>query len=225
MTNVFSASADGMTIQTAGNVVLVARELNVGEFTQLWLVEQGIVTRDECGPSSLFTPVAVSVNNPDFDLMVIQQRVQVTVKRDFLNAGPLVERVAGGIAEKSKGTSFHAVGFNLDFVYEPKGRGSAELSRRLCLRDDSPFANEFSDEKSEFGFRAQKPHGKGRLSLDVRPVKNSKTGEEGIQCRFNLHSDVESAKEIIENLKQWPASLRQVGEIVGRLASIESQHA
>ena len=192
--------------QTSANAVLVASGLNVTALQQLWLLDKGILERDEFGPGAIFTPVAVNVPNARFELLILDQRVQITFKQSFEAAHPFIERIIGGIVHNVSST-FTAAGFNFEILCEPAERNVPQLSRMLCLRDDNPLAAEFADDAARFGLTLYKPYGAAKLTIQIQPVTTVETGHEAMLCKFNVHRDLSAAGEIDQFIGTWPDAL------------------
>lgn len=211
--------------QTSANVVLVASGLNVATIQQLWLIDKGILDRDEFGPGSIFTPVAVNIPNARFELLILDPRVQITFKQDFDAAHPFITRIMGGIA-RNVPSNFTAAGFNFEFLCESAEHDVPELSKRLCLRDDNPLAAEFSDEAARFGLSLHKPYGAGKLNIQIQPVTAAETGREAMLCKFNLHRDLSTAGEFGEFIESWPAAFTLCSRLASEIdQSLQRIHA
>lgn len=184
------------------NAILLANQLNLSIFQQLWLVENEILSKDEFGLEAFFSPMAVSVRNDLFDFLVIPDRVQVTAK-EIDKAGPIFERILSGIVKALPHTPYTALGFNFQAILATESRDRLEaISRHLCLRDDNPLATEFTDSNARFGIYLSKEGLGMRLGVDIKPAVDIDK-REVLQVNFNFHRDIKSATEVFDLLPKW----------------------
>lgn len=199
------------------NAVLLANQLNLSIFQQLWLVENNLLQKDEFGSETFFSPMAVSVRNEQFDFLVVPDRVQVTVTREIERSGPLFDRILCGIAKALPHTPYTALGFNFQSTFVAKTPEHFEAtSRRLCLRDDNPLATDFTESNARFGLYLSKDVFDMRLRLDIKPARDENK-REVLLVNFNFHRDLKSASDIFSFVPRWNETLECVQTLSNKL--------
>jgi hypothetical protein len=182
--------------------VLVAKSLNVSIFQQVWLLENGILSKEETAGNALFSPVSVNIPGAKFDFLVVPDRVQVVVKSDFESAGAIFDRTIGNVAKVLPHTPYTGLGLNFNYLVEPSSQESFfSASRKLVLSERNPLANEFSTSDARFGLYVSKNILSARLKLDIKPIKKGVI--EALLMNFNFHHDVSNAKHVIDALDNW----------------------
>lgn len=193
--------------------VLVAKELNADLFSQLWLLENGILLRDEIASNSMFTPVAVSVTTTHFDFTFLQNKLQVSVRSDFEKSGELFRRISGGVLNALPSQPWVAAGLNLNFTLEGEdGEAFSASVREMVLSDKNPVASEFSDENVRCGFYVSKDYQGARLKLDTKPIVEA--GQDKLYLNFNFHKNVTSSREASAFLENWESFYHYAASII-----------
>jgi hypothetical protein len=182
------------------NAVLLANQVNVSIFQQVWLIEHGIVLKEEFTKDFFFTPVAVSVPTQRFDFLVAPDRVQIGIK-DVEGAVAILGRTLGTITAKLPHTPYTALGFNFNYSFDSTSPlVSARFLRNFVLRADNPLAPEFATEDARFGMFASKNFREFRLSLDIKPVA-SEQGE-SLAVNLNFHRSLTALVNTAEIVQQ-----------------------
>jgi len=185
--------------QRQAAVVMVGNKFNLPIFKELWLLENNIIEKDEFGPESFFTPLAIQVPTPSFDLLIVAERLQVLLSKDFTSMQKIFQRVVVGIIQALPHTPVTGLGINFEFdIVVDSNHSFCERSKQLFVPTQSPFAEEFSDESSRYGSYLSKDAFGGRLRLDIKPVKltEESSSPERIRLSFNLHKDIVSVDDI-----------------------------
>ena len=190
------------------NVVIAGTNFNPSVFSQLWLLQNGIVNEDEFDTGSAFTDFVVQVQTKRFALLALPQQITLT-PRDPVGAGTLVCDRLQRIIRLLPHTPFAAVGMN--FVWASKPVASLATSRQL-FAGASPLYEQFSSADARFGAYMSKDLGTTRLRLDARPIHTKPPLErvETFQFAFNIERDLQAASDkvaaIVEVLSQWDAN-------------------
>lgn len=186
------------------NVVVVAQNLNPTIFSQIWLVRNSIFQEDDLqGPNNIFTAAAVNIDTTDLSLLVMPERLQVAMKADDMSmASKKLELIISALPH----TPYRAIGFNFNWIIEPKNAATyASDVRKMFLADGNPLRSVFSDDNARFGSYLSIDKFDMRLKLDIKPsfLNNEKTIE-ALAVSFNYHKDAEQldpAKTIIASLQ------------------------
>ena len=214
------------------NAVLVANELNVSVFNQLWLVKNGIVAEEDFGPGMIISQAAVVIPARKFLLTVLPDRVQLQPKGEFAD-GTAISTVFGKLLSLLPHTPFMALGFNFSLVFGPRDTAafggwnrrcfSAPILERLALSEDNKpcFGAYFSYDDA--GFRAK---------IDIKPgpaVQFPNVVEAGYPkeaqvmiAGFNFHRDLpadNAAGVALELLPKWAQLFERAHEIAVTLCA------
>ena len=191
------------------NAVIVAHQFNPSVVNQLWLVDNGIVARDEFQESCVFSDMVVNVNAKDFSLFVSPEQLQFVPKVDDGAAGELIKNVLGKFVQSVPHTPFAGLGLN--FVWIVSDDDIPGLSRRVFYRPEEKLFQAFDTSNSRFGAYMSRDFNGGRLKLDIKPVtmKLRATGEsvERLQFAFNFDFGIAAgsgrADQICKFLMNW----------------------
>ena len=209
------------TLQTTA--VLVANSFNVPIFNQLWLVESGILEREDFGVDNHFSPVAVNVSNQGFNFLVVPERVQVRLHSDFEKAHELFSRIIGRIAELLPHTPFTGCGINTDLIIHVDDSEQFPVKlRELFAPTLIPLRDYFSNGDERFGsYLSQNIRG-SRMKLDMKPIINN--GTEGLVLSFNFHREVSNTSDVQEHLSNCQIFYGYASDIADTVnAAMENQ--
>ena len=209
------AKRNRMITLTQATAVLAGNKFNPSIFQQLWVLENGILERDEFGTDSLYTPAAVNIINANFELLVIPERVQLVTRTAFEHMPEYLLRVIGSILDRLPHTPLRALGFNFEFLVEPHSQDQyAKTLRHLFVCEANPLAKEFLAEDSRFGMYLSKEMFDSRLRLNVTPI--SLNGKELLKLSFNVERNISRPEAAKELLPRWP----EVFEYVNRITQL-----
>ena len=201
-----------MSLELANaNVVIVANQFNPSVVSQLWLVENGLASRDDFLPGCVFTEVIANVTTRDFGLFVVAPQLQFAPRGDQEGHQRIITERLGKLVELLPHTPYSAIGLNFTWHIIPRDKDTGKLSRSLFFRGDSPLFDAFNTSDARFGGYLSKDALGCRLKLDVKPItvtlKEDNKDENRIQFAFNFHADIgkdESAsKQISAVLTKW----------------------
>ena len=199
------------------NIVVLANQLNLSIFQQYWLIENQIVNKEDFGPESYSNPIAVSVNNSEYELLILPDRIQLTLKSNIGNSQELVNKVISGIVNTLPHTPFTAFGFNFNFIIKPKNHEKFyQLTKALCLTDINPLKEDFSENDARYGFYLSHNVGDIRVKIDIKPIVQDDK-REAIMVIANCHKDISKKDEVNEGLTHWQTLLDNVSDLVGKL--------
>lgn len=202
------------------NAVIVAHQFNPSVVNQLWLVDNGIVSREEFQEGCVFSDMVVNVNARDFSLFVSPEQLQFVPKVSEETEGALLQRILGKFVQSVPHTPFAGLGIN--FVWIVSDEDVVGLSRKLFFRQDAPLYTSFDSKDARFGAYMSKDFNGGRLKLDIKPVtvKVLETGVsvERLQFAFNFHFDVQpgtrGAHQICDFLNNWDAAASEAKNLM-----------
>lgn len=199
------------------NAVLVAESFNLNIFQPLWLIDNEIITRTEIESGTSFnTPVAVSISTDTFDLLIIPERIQLSLKNDEDNAKDNIKRIIGGIVNKLPHTPYSAIGLNFNYTLTSNNQDSfVRKTKELFMTDTNPLASEFNTDDVRVGIYASKDIFGSRLRVDVKPIIN-KDRNEAVQVNCNIHRNVTSATEIEDII----SNISKMNEYTNNLTNI-----
>jgi len=204
------------------NVVVTAHNINPTVFSQRWLADNNIVQPDELTGSLIITPQLVSVDADRFALLVVPDRLQLTVKTpDVDEQARLVGRVAK-IATILPHTPYNALGLNLIWLLSPEREPFDAFLRRLFWRPDDALYKAFDHEDARCGVYLSMNVLGFRLKLDAKPIHIEPVPEkpEYLHLAFNFHMDVsggEGANSIVEAVGKWPEVHQMASDLLSRI--------
>lgn len=208
------------TLKTA-NVVVVARQFNPWIFDQIWLIDNGIASREDFrGDNFTLTPPFVQFSTPEYTLMVVPEQLQFTPRLMNEHTGILVREKVGRITELLPQTPYVALGLNFLWHIAPGDREFAQFSRSLFFCDN-PLFSSFDSEDARFGgYLSKKGIGEGRLRLDVKPVRFAAEGEgsEVLQFSFNYNLDLprgsDAVAQMLATLERWDQARTESSQVI-----------
>lgn len=188
-----------MLVRDRPTVVLIADAFNLSIFNQLWLSECGILTKEEITDGqTLISPVAVNVVTTNYELLIVQERLQLTISREFENPHQLINRVVGGVVRTLPHTGYSGLGFNFTSTVLTSDENSLARLQELFMSQEHPLHERFLKSDSRFGsyMSTSSLHG-SRLNLDTKPVRINQS-DEAQRMTFNYHFDLQNIEDRIE---------------------------
>ena len=194
------------------NIVVVAENLNPSIFRETWLVKEGVFTEDEIVPESFFSSVSVNVVTPSVELLIVPERLQLTLKTDE-KQDEIVKRVLGNIVKVLPHTPYRAVGINFHWILELSDQSKLpKVTQEMFLSEENPLRNIFDTEDTVVGVYLSKDELEMRLKLNVKPIKGSgiNVGKEALQFNFNFDKSINNAEKatgiVLETIDKWLAA-------------------
>jgi hypothetical protein len=204
------------------NIVVLAENLNPSLFTQLWLIKIGVISETDNIEGSFFTPTAVNLITPKFDLLVVPERLQLTIKiEEPREQQEVLNKICGNIIKAIPHTPFTAIGFNMEWIAVSRYKHEFhDILREMFVSEKNPIAPFFKTDDSTFGMSFSKNEIGTRLSLNVSHVINNKEGTHGLRFKFNFHKQIENSDReravaiLLEMLNNWQKARGIAEEIV-----------
>ena len=194
------------------NVVVVAENLNPSIFRETWLVKESVFTEEEIVPESFFSSVSVNVVTPSVELLIVPERLQLTLKIDE-KQDEIVKRVLGNIVKALPHTPYRAVGINFHWILELSDQSKLpEVTQEMFLSEENPLRNIFDTEDTVVGVYLSKDELEMRLKLNVKPIKGGGTnvGKEALQFNFNFDKSINNPERatgiVLETIDKWLAA-------------------
>ena len=188
--------------------VIITGHWNVPLISQIWLADHNIVSREEfLAAQSIFTPPMVQIATPQFQLLVLEERLQFTPSCEELYKAQLIIDRVGSLVNWLPETPYTGLGINFVWHYRPSAPATiSSVGRRLFFKEDSPLAREFNTDDAKFGGYYSKNTLGFRLKLSTAPVDVQRTDrptEEVVQFSFNYHLSSAIHHEIHRALGLW----------------------
>lgn len=207
------------SLKTA-NVVIAAKQFNPTIFDQIWLLDNGIATREELQGENAFVLTAPFVQfcAPSFVLVVLPDQLQFTPDPVDEGAGQLVVEKVGRIVTLLPHTPFVAAGLNFVWHLSLDAAAFGEFSKSLFFREN-PLYSAFQEDDARYGGYLSKSTLGTRLNLDVRPVRTAAPdGPEAIQFAFNFNLDLPRGQAAVEQitalLRRWDEARNQSASLI-----------
>lgn len=202
------------------NIVLVSNNINTSLFTQYWFIKKGIIQEKDFLPDSVFIPGFTNVSTIDYQLTVLPDKIQFSLKNDNVEISErCIREVMVGFVEAMDGVSINAVGQNFIWRVEDAERSVHQLGKSLFSKDNE-IGIAFVDDNARYGAYYSKDYDENiRLKLDIKPVNSMENGDivEYLLASFNYHSDVTSDKLkefLLSQLSKWTALLCHSKEVI-----------
>ncbi|MFW6114526.1 MAG: hypothetical protein ACOC7K_02180 [bacterium] len=192
------------------NAVIAAQNFNPSIVSQIWLVDNGIVSRNEFRQGCVFTDMLAHVRSQRFELLVSPERLQLTPKVDRNRQKEVVVEILGQMVELLPHTPFFAAGVNLTWHVAPEPDINS-YTKSLFFKSDSALFRAFDVDDAQFGGFLSKDVLGCRLKLDVKPIvavvaDNPHTKTQKLQLAFNFHLDLDRTdpvQQIKDLMSKW----------------------
>lgn len=176
-----------------GNVVLVPVGLRPELFQQYWLIKNRLLGENASG---IFTPVVVQCSDDDFELLVLQDRLQIHAKVNDLTQAMATSadrlrqfiQAAGSSIGPLKGA-----GLNCQVVITGDGAGS-DFVRRTFFQER--FFDGIEEGLMNMSLSFAESLQFGLVTTNINSVVHSETERHGIQVDFNCHRDVTTLDDV-----------------------------
>jgi hypothetical protein len=188
-----------MIVERSSDVVVVASDVRVGAFSQLWLVESGVMPR-EMEAGSIFTPMVVNASSDLLQITVVPNRVQIASRKEAgISALPATAiRLLNSVDPGA--LSMIAAGINFRFVLSDNDPAANLAKTRKLLNPLPSLEPFFGGTNPRFGALAVKTDGRLITQLDVKPAKSVPAGTEVVMVSLNFHVDTQSRDEAVGEL-------------------------
>lgn len=195
----------------AQQVILVAKNINVGAFSQYWFMKNGVFGGEEFLEDSVFTPGLTVVSTKECQLMILPDQIRFGLKIDDLTHGEeYAASKLGAFFKAFTDVKIEAVGLNFVMRIIDPDRTTGQLSRDLFHRKDTNLGGYFSNKDAYFGAYISQDHdAHTRLKLDIKPVHtmDGDTVTEFLMASFNFHRDIivkeDLQQALLEQLAKW----------------------
>jgi len=199
----------------SANIVIVANNLNPSVFSQLWLVKEGIVDEKDFAENCVFASVATQVFTPDFQLLVIPDRLQFGLTDESKDNSELIRSKVASIVQKLPHNPYIAIGANFHWKVAPDvSEQFVGFMRNLFMKPQTPLYSNFSEDDARFGSYMSKDIFGTRLKLEIKPIdpaqiKNNVETAEFLRFHFNYSLDltygdsVNKIDKILDFLSKW----------------------
>lgn len=195
-------------------IVIIAEFFNPSVFNQYWFIKEGLLKEEDIQKESLFVPGITHIQTNKFNMLVIPEKIQITLKCNEEEACEIVCNMLTKIAQYQANIPYKALGLNYCWKLEPKESISI-FSRNIFCKKDIELYKAFNEEDARFGTYISQNYKKSRMNLDIKPVFWA--DKECMICNFNFHHEVSNTNDIIEYQQFWKEYLDKTKEIVNYL--------
>jgi hypothetical protein len=189
-------------------IALLASSYNLSILNQIWLVDNNVVTKAEMESSESFlSPVAVNIATANYELLVLQDRVQLTLLNGDYEKGALVKRIFENLIKALPHTPYKAIGFNFKNIITPSdSQNSLQRVKELYLTSSNPLSSFFQSDDSRFGLYLSTDSLQGtRLRLDIKPNNSDNLEHQVLNFNYNLELSgvVNRVETLLPILDKW----------------------
>jgi len=215
------------------SIVITAKDFNVSIFKPFWLMKNSIFREEELQGNIIITPPAVQIPTENFQFMILPDRIQMSMPRQYTDAEADIGRILGGIVKTLPHTPYKGLGINFNYFVSPEAEETfSSWNRNLLASTLSNKIQSPKDKNARFGSYVSFDVIGTRLKIDIKPVKASKNivkiykswhaGQDLLRVNLNFHSDVINADSpsdfILDKLGKWTEALALSKEITGIIA-------
>ena len=224
------------TVMENSSVVIIAKDLNLSILKPLWLIKNNIFLEDELKGDIVITPPAIQIPSTNFQFLVLQDRLQLTVHRQYPDAQSDINRILGGIVMKLPHTPYTAIGINFQYLVAPESGNAPDNWEGTLFA--SPVSNKLEGveiNKARYGSYLSFDILGMRLKIDIKPTNAGSNiealcnswhyGQELIRIQFNFHTDVTNTKApeelVADRLRKWTKAFNLSEELRDKIIKLE----
>jgi hypothetical protein len=209
-----------MIKETSAAIVLIpSQQANPGQFSQVWLVENGVISSNTSQMlGNVFLPVMTNVVTEHFDLFVAPNRVQFALKGDPTNWPNVIRHSINNFVDNA-GLAFNGAGINfISVLAAPEGRDIHGAARALFLLQANPLTSRFSTADSSAGLFVTKPIEGGRLQVEIKPalpglpvplIPQQQIATDAMWLVTNYHFDIVKREQVARTLSHFDEFLQE----------------
>lgn len=204
------------------SIVVIAKDFNISIFKPFWLMKNKIFHEEEFQGNILITPPAVQIPTDNFQFVLLPDRLQMSMHRQYPDAKSDIDRIVGGIVKTLPQTPYTAVGINFNYLIAPEDEDVfSSWNRKLFACPLSDKIQSPKENNARFGSYFSLDVLGTRLKIDVRPIKalpnienlfkSWHVGQDLMRAHFNFHSDIinvdSPSDSVLDKLNKWPDAL------------------
>ena len=182
--------------------VLTANTFNIPIFQQVWLIDNGIFSKEDFAGQTLFSPLAINIPHNNYEFLAIPERVQVRILQEQENAKDTFRRIIVGIAKALPHTPFQALGLNFEVLVYSEDKESFQKNIRNTFMPSIPaLSSILSNGDERFGSYISQDIFDCRVKIDIKPVIHE--GIDKLLLVFNFHKNIETHEDIAKLVDTW----------------------
>lgn len=200
------------------SVIFLAKNFNPSILSSHWLIKNNIVKEEDIiKGASFFTPNVINLTTEKFELIVDNERLQLSTKGDEAVFEDIIVNVLMKLVTLLPETPYRAMGIN--FLWEGLGDKEELLEiDRTLINDKLPAKSLFQGNDEVFGISMSKQFLGSELNFDIKPYnfyKNSKDFR--LRFIFNYHIDIDGVEnkadkvlEALKNMMQFKTESKKI---------------
>ena len=195
-------------------IVIVADFFNPSAFSQYWFIKEEILKEEDIQKESLFVPGITHVQTDKFNMLVVPDKIQITIKSNNEETHNTIYKLLTLIVQGQQNIPYKALGIN--FCWELIPQDSISIySKNLFYKENMPLYDKFKEDNACFGVYMSQNYKNARMKLDIKPIILN--DDKCMICNFNFHHDISEANDIINNLQFRKEYLNKSTEIINSL--------
>ncbi len=224
------------TVMENSSIVIIAKDFNLSIFKPLWLMKNNIFREEELKGDIVITPPAVQIPSTNFQFMVLPDRIQFSIPRQYPDAQSDINRIVGGIVMKLPHTPYTAIGLNFQYLVAPESGDAPDNWERTLFA--SPVSNKLEGvetKSARYGSYLSFDTLGMRLKIDIKPTNAGRNiealcnswhyGQELIRIHFNFHTDVTNteapAELVADKLRKWTEAFTLSQDLRDKIIKVE----
>jgi hypothetical protein len=206
--------------RTAG-LTVTAEALNPSIFSQVWLVQEGLVGSAAFTGQTLVSRELAQHSFGGVQFLALPDRLQLRFKLDDIESARQALSIADGIAGRLPHTPFRAVGMTFEFMLP----SSPNFEQLLSPWAAAHISSMWSKDSVRFGTILEGRVDDGELMLEMRPWSEETVDK--LALRFSFHHELVATEreprtaELRRSIGAWPSRkdtcLRVAGVVQGAL--------
>jgi len=200
-----------MIIPNKANVVILAANFNPSIITKDWLYQNNILV--ETLVNFVNTPVFSNSETAEFQLIVDENRLQLTPKRITLDSLTVASHKLMSLVDLLPQTPYKAVGYNFSYKFTKD-----ECNVEYLFSPNHEHIVTLTSEEYEIGVNILFPFDEFLVTLNLSPVLEDKSDR---IVKFNYHSQSTGTEETKARLTKQEQVLKKTSAIVEALCQKE----
>jgi len=196
-----------MILPNAANIVITASNFNPSIISKDWLYKNNIFV--ETLTDFINTPVFSSSDTNEFQMIVTEDRLQLTLKRvTQANMTAALDKL-NKIVDLLPHTPYKAIGYNFGYMFSKD-----ECNIEFLFSPNREHIAKLMSKEYEIGANILFPFEGFIVTFSVSPIVKEKRDRE---LRFNYHSSISSSVEIKDRLDKQGKVLEKTASVVDAL--------
>ena len=196
-----------MILPNTANIVILASNFNPSIISKDWLYQNNVLV--ETLVNFINTPVFSNSETNEFQMIVDENRLQLTLKRVSLDNMRAASDKLTKIVDLLPHTPYKAIGYNFGYRFSKD-----ECNTEFLFSPNREYIVKLMSEEYELGANILFPFDEFLVTFNVAPIVEEKRDR---VLKFNYHSSISSSDEIKDRLNKQQKVLEKTTSVVEAL--------